>query len=86
MEKLLPYKALLWEIELNVAMVGVSQVHPNGVEAVPGHTGVTSCPVEIEKINIAERQPLQSLGGFLQIILSKFKYFDFCNVKPLILL
>ena len=73
MEKLLSHKGLLREIELNVVVVRMSHVHPDGVEAIPGHTGVTSCPVEMEKINIAERQPLQSLRGFLQIFLSRVK-------------
>ena len=86
MEKLLSHKGLLWEIELNVVVVRMGHVHPDGVEAIPGHTGVTSCPVEVEKINIAERQPLQSLRGFLQIILSKLKYFHLSNVQPGILL
>ena len=39
----------------------MSHVHPDGVEAIPGNAGVTSCPVEVEKINIAERQSLQSI-------------------------
>ena len=46
----------------------MSHVHPDGVEAIPGNAGVTSCPVEVEKINIAERQPLQFVRDFLEII------------------
>ena len=75
MEKLLPYEGLLREIELNVVVVRVGHVHPDGVEAIPGHTGVTSCPVEVEKINIAERQPLQSVRDVLEIIFIKIGIF-----------
>ena len=75
MEKLLPYEGLLREIELNVVVVRVGHVHPDGVEAIPRHTGVTSCPVEVEKINIAERQPLQSVRDVLEIIFIKIGIF-----------
>ena len=61
MEELLSYKGFLREVELNVLVMRMSHLHPDCVETVPGNTGVTSRPVEIEKINIAERQPLQSV-------------------------
>ena len=50
----------------------MSHVHPDGVKSIPGHTGVTGGPVEVEKINIAERQPLQSVRDFLEIIILIF--------------
>ena len=75
MEKLLSYKGVLREVELNVLVMRMSHVHPDGVEAVPGNTGVASRPVEIEKINIAERQPLQSVRDVLEIIFIKIGIF-----------
>ena len=75
MKKLLSHEGLLCEIKLNVVVVRMSHVHPDGVEAIPGYTGVTSCPVEVEKINIAERQPLQSVRDVLEIIFIKIGIF-----------
>ena len=53
----------------------MSHVHPDGVKSIPGHTGVTGGPVEVEKINIAERQPLQSVRDVLEIIFIKIGIF-----------